>query len=119
MPIIRREDVAGEPLFPGIHSHPLVRPQAGAVSLTVNELVIQPGASVPLHVHPTHEEAMVVLEGQLDARLGDQRTQVSPGAAILAPKEVPHMLTNRGRTPARILAIFPVATPQRQLVEDR
>lgn len=118
MPIIRREDIPGEPLFPGILSRPLVRSQVGAASLTVNELVIQPGSSVPLHIHPTHEEAMIILEGQLEARLGDQRAQMNPGSAILAPKKVPHMLTNRGATPARILAIFPTTAPQRQIIQD-
>lgn len=116
MPIIRKDQLTPESPFAGVTSHPFVRAQTGAVALTVNELVIQPGAGVPLHIHPTHEEAMVILEGALEAKLGDQVSEVRPGTAIVAPRDVPHMLTNKGSAPARILAIFPTTAPQRKVL---
>ncbi|MBI4233729.1 MAG: cupin domain-containing protein [Chloroflexi bacterium] len=116
MPILDGSAIASQEVFPKVHSKPLVRKEVGAVSLTVNDMAVAPGASIPLHIHPTHEEAIVVLEGAVEATLGDEVRTLGPGHTILAPKGVKHMLANRTRGPARVLAIFPTTDPQRQLL---
>jgi quercetin dioxygenase-like cupin family protein len=99
-----------------VTSKGVVRKEVGAERLTVNEVTLAPGAAIPLHIHPTHEEAIVILEGDVEAVLGDATYRLTGGYTILAPTGVKHMLRNVGRTPARILAIFPTLDPQRQFL---
>ncbi|MBI4337169.1 MAG: cupin domain-containing protein [Chloroflexi bacterium] len=116
MPVIRTADSQPQSLWEGITSRALVRKEVGAAALTVNEVTVAPGASIPLHIHPTHEEGIVILEGDVEATLGDEKRKVTGGYTVLAPKGVKHSLKNVGKAPARILAIFPTTEPQRVLV---
>lgn len=116
MPILRHADSPGQQPWEGVLSKGIVRKEVGAERLTVNEITLAPGASIPLHIHPTHEEAIVILEGQIEATLGDAVQRISGGHTVLAPTGVKHMLKNVGNGPARILAIFPTTDPQRQLL---
>ena len=80
----------------------------GADSLTVMELEMSDGSVVPTHTHPT-EEAMVVMEGELEALVGDTVENVGPGRTVLAPAGVKHGLTNRSGASSRVMAIFPTS----------
>lgn len=116
MPILRHADSPVQQPWAGVSSKGVVRKEVGAERLTVNEITLAPGAAIPLHIHPTHEEAIVIVEGQIEATLGDAVQRISGGHTVLAPTGVQHMLRNVGTTPARILAIFPTTEPQRQLL---
>jgi quercetin dioxygenase-like cupin family protein len=116
MPIIRH--AAQKPLepYPGIKSLPVARKEFGAVSLSISDTTVRPGARIPLHIHPGHEEAIVILEGELEATLGDEVRVLGPGNTVLAPPDVKHKLENKGKVPARFLAIFPVIEPKRSFL---
>lgn len=116
MPIIRREDVPMEEEG-GLRRQPIARSDLGAASLTVTEITLLPGGRIPLHIHPGHEECIMILEGRLEAVLGDEKKTVAAGNTIIAPDSVKHSLTNTSGRPARILAIFPTTDVQRQLLE--
>ena len=96
---------------------PIARGDLGAASLTITELTLQPGGQVPLHIHPGHEECMMVLEGTLESVLGDDKDTVAAGDTIIAPDSVRHSLTNISGQPAKVLAIFPTTNVQRQFLE--
>lgn len=112
MPILDRRDVPREVLSPGTERWALVDGTRGAQSLSVGDVHMAPGARVPLHYHPT-EEAMVILEGELEAVLGDQVIKVRPGQTVLAPPGVKHGFVNRSGAAARLMAIFPTAKIER------
>ena len=116
MPIIDRNDDAKEELSPGVDRWALVDGSKGAESLSVGDVVLQSGGTVPNHIHPT-EEAMVIVEGQLDAVLGDETIPVAAGQTVLAPAGVRHGFVNRSGAPARVMAIFPTANMERTLVD--
>ncbi len=116
MPILDKADVPREELSPGTDRWALVDGDRGAESLSVGDVSLAPGAKVPNHIHPT-EEAMVIVEGQLDAVLGDDVVSVSAGQTVLAPAGVRHGFVNRSGAPARIMAIFPTAKMERTLVD--
>lgn len=116
MPIVEVATVQPQELFPRVQSRGLVTKEVGARALTVNELTISPGAQVPLHIHPNHEEAFMVLEGEAEVTLGQDMHTLRPGYVALAAQTVPHRVVNRTRKPIRLLAIFPTTEPQRQLV---
>ncbi len=117
MPFISRDKAPTTNPFPGVTIRSLVGSEVGAVAVTVNENTVEPQQGVPAHVHPTHEEAVVVLEGEFRARVGEEERVVRPGDVILVPAGVRHRLISVGPRPGRLLAIFPTLAVVRQLVE--
>ena len=116
MPVIRKEETTMESLAPGVDRWTVVDGNNGADSLSVGDLTLQAEGAVRTHVHPT-EEAMVILEGELDAVLGDEVIKVKAGDTVLAPTGVKHGFINRSGASARLMAIFPTATIERTFVD--
>ena len=113
MPILYRANAKTEEGYPGIPRTILVDASHGAESLWVGRLEIDPGASVTTHIHPDTEEAMVILEGQLEAILGDELVTLGPGDTVLAPAGVKHGFVNRSGAKAVLFAVFPKTSFQR------
>ena len=106
-------DLTGELLSPRRRVRIIVRIQlVGTVIVVapitiVSHLEIGPGGRVTTHIHPDSEEAMVIVEGSLEAILGDQVVTLGEGDTVLAPAGVKHGFENRSGATARLLAIFP------------
>jgi quercetin dioxygenase-like cupin family protein len=65
------------------------------------------GTALPLHVHTNEDEQMVVLDGEVSVRVGEQTHRLGTGDTVALPRGVPH--AHRVESPvARILTI---ATP--------
>jgi quercetin dioxygenase-like cupin family protein len=105
MPIV---DNLGAPELPWRPNYRVwaVAGQDETVDCTLHYSTIEPGAGAPLHTHET-DELIVVLEGQLNGVLGDQRQIVETNQTMVIPKGVPHGFTAAGPTTARTLAFFP------------
>ena len=106
-PIISQADATTEVGYPGVERAVLVDATQGALSLYISHLEIGPGGRVTTHIHPDSEEAMVIVEGSLEAILGDQVVTLGEGDTVLAPAGVKHGFENRSGATARLLAIFP------------
>ena len=91
MPIINRDDYEKTELSPGVDRWALVDGEKGSESTSVGDVVVGVDGIVPTHIHPT-EEAMVILEGEMDAILGDEVVTVGVGQTVLAPPGVPARL---------------------------
>jgi quercetin dioxygenase-like cupin family protein len=116
MPYIQRDEIVESEPFPGMHSKALVGKDNGSVSLTVANAGLEPGAGVPLHIHPNHEEAILILEGAVEGVLGEEVRTLGPGDVLLAPAGVKHSIINRSNRPARVITIFPTTAPKRTFV---
>jgi quercetin dioxygenase-like cupin family protein len=116
MPILNKSDIKKDVLAPGVDRWAIVDGTQGADSLSVGDLTLAAGSTAATHIHPT-EEAMVILEGELEAVLGDEIITVKEGQTVLAPAGVRHGFTNRSGADARIMAIFPTAHIERTLVD--
>ena len=112
MPILDKSKAHMVEMSPGVEHWQLVASEQGAQALTVADLTLAPESQVSTHMHPT-EEAMVILEGELEAVLGDSVTTVSAGQTVLAPAGVKHGFVNRSGASARLMAIFPTANMER------
>ena len=66
---------------------------------------LDPGDNLGRHTDSA-EELLVILEGEIEAEVGDQKGKVSTGSLALVPKMVPHDLKNIGNTKARVLGVF-------------
>ncbi len=117
MPVIKRDDAVTEEGYPGVPRAVLVDATHGAQSLWVGHLEIAPGATITTHIHPDTEEAMVIVEGELEAVLGDEVVTLGAGDTVLAPAGVKHGFTNRSGGNAALLATFPKTEFQRVAVE--
>ena len=113
MPILYRADAKTEECYPGISRRILVDAIHGAKSLWVGHLEIAPGAQVINHIHPDTEEAMVIVEGQLDALLRIEVVNLGPGDTVLAPAGVKHGFINRSGAKTVLLTSFPKISFQR------
>jgi quercetin dioxygenase-like cupin family protein len=116
MVILNRRDAAAEEVHPGVIRRTLLDGERGSRSLTMGEVTMAPGSKVPTHVHST-EEGMVVLEGDLEAVLGDEVVDVTAGAVLLAPAGVRHGFANRSDSHARIATAFPTSKRDFKLVD--
>ncbi|MBI3329346.1 MAG: cupin domain-containing protein [Nitrospinae bacterium] len=95
---------------------PLVTEAGGAVSLTVKEVVMKPGATGRLHTHPT-DIAITLLEGSIQMIVGDEIRTVRSGYTLLAPPGVPHKLVNNTWVAARMLVICPTGRLETHFLE--
>ena len=116
MPILDKLDREPDAIRPGVDSWLHVNGELGAQSLMVASHSFAPESRVLPHVHSV-EEAMVVLEGELEAVLGDEVVTVRSGQTVLAPAGTRHGFVNRSRTRARLMAIFPVGSVELEVAD--
>jgi mannose-6-phosphate isomerase-like protein (cupin superfamily) len=62
------------------------------------------GFGPPLHVHHREDEGMLVLEGEIRFRQGEQEFVAGPGKLVWGPRKVPHAFKVQS-TSARALVI--------------
>ena len=65
--------------------------------------LLPPGSFVPPHIHPTQDEFIYMIEGELDLELGDQKSNAGVGDLIRLPMNEPHGLFNNGKVAVRCL----------------
>lgn len=80
---------------------------AGAKGISMNLVVIPPGASAKPHIHRGYESAIYLLEGRVETRygLGLRKSVINEaGDFIFIPADVPHQPFNLSATePARAI----------------
>jgi quercetin dioxygenase-like cupin family protein len=77
----------------------------GSQDLATVYFEIAPGDNLGRHTDSA-EELLIILEGKLSARVGEEFSAVESGHIVLVPKMVPHDLRNTGTQKARVLGIF-------------
>ncbi|MEO0363080.1 MAG: cupin domain-containing protein [Pseudomonadota bacterium] len=62
-----------------------------------------PGDHVPVHIHPTQDEFILVEEGELDVKLDGTWSKAGPGDLVKMPRGVPHGYFNKSDKPVKAL----------------
>lgn len=109
MPIVDHKAVPETPWRPNYHKWDLVGPNQG-VSSNLSYSVAEPGTGAPLHYHED-DELIVVLEGTIEVRLGDEVHCVGPDHTVVVPPNVPHSFKCLGPGKTKMLTFFPVPYP--------
>lgn len=94
------------PWRPGYRHFSLAGKDQG-IDCVVSQAVVQAGAGAPLHFHATEDEVLIVLEGTLDVRLGDERRLVEAGHTVSIPAGMPHSFVAAGTSPAKFIGFLP------------
>lgn len=118
MTILRRPDQEESTPFQGGKMLLMAGVPTGATMTTVGDLTVQSGVKTGYHSHPNTEESIFVVEGEMEFRIGSTRFRVSTGDCVLAQQGIGHGLENVGDYPARVIAIYPAANPQREALDD-
>jgi quercetin dioxygenase-like cupin family protein len=72
------------------------------------------GTFVPPHIHPTQDEWIIVLDGNLEVEFGADVHKAGPGDTVRMPMGVAHGIFNRSGAEAKV--VFGVA-PSRKLYD--
>ena len=78
-------------------------PKAVCESTFAFETNSEPGQFVPVHIHPTQDEFILVQEGELDLKLDGVWTKARAGDLVRMPRGIPHGYFNKSDKPARAL----------------
>ena len=101
-----RSDVAPEVLDWGQLRWLSNPPVTGAGALTVIDVSLAPGKGHDFHKHPDQEEVLLIVAGQVEQWIGEERRILGPGDSAFVPKDVVHASFNAGDGEARIAAIL-------------
>lgn len=66
---------------------------------------LAPGEELGSHTDSA-EELLFVIEGEVEATVGEEQAPATPGAIVVVPKMAPHNIRNIGNTVARVLGFF-------------
>lgn len=78
-------------------------PKASCESAFAFEANSGPGQFVPVHIHPTQDEFILVQEGQLELKLDGKWSTAKAGDLVRMPRGIPHGYFNKSDTPCRAM----------------
>ncbi len=86
----------------------VVGKDATASEYVISDRSIAPGGFIPDHYHKWEDQTFHIIEGELEAKVGDQIMKIGPGDTIHTPRGVSHYMKNTGDIPAKLISyIFP------------
>ena len=118
MAIHKKKDLLPDSSENGITMTSLSGPERGDNMITVKEIFIDPGAEIPVHLHPDTEETHFLIKGKLIAILGNNEFEMNSRDCMLAPAGMPHGMKNHSNETARLLIMFPKVSFGRESVEN-
>lgn len=94
---------------PGIRVAFPITSADGTAAIATVWIELDPGGVLAEHTDSA-EELLFVVEGEVEASVGDERCSVRAGQLAVVPSLVPHGLRNLSDRRARILGVFASAT---------
>ncbi len=89
--------------FLGLATRVHAGPENTDGTLSVVEQVIPAGFASPWHVHHDEDESFLVLEGEMEITVSDEKLILGEGAFGRGPRGVPHGFRITGNKPARVV----------------
>ena len=65
-----------------------------------------PGDQAPPHIHHRSDEAFIVLDGELEVLVGDERRVLTAGQSAVIPAGTVHTFATRGAAGTRVIAVM-------------
>ena len=73
--------------------------------LSIVDHRVPAGFAPPPHIHEVSDEALLVLDGELEGFWGDQAWRAGPGSLVFMPHGIPHGFTVSAAGPGRIIVV--------------
>lgn len=89
-------------------------PKVHTRNVMIWHAVVPDGTFVPPHIHPTQDEWITMLTGELEVEFGSEVYKASPGDVIRMPMGIAHGIFNRSG--AEATCVFGVA-PSRKIFD--
>jgi quercetin dioxygenase-like cupin family protein len=97
------------PTAPGLRVAFPLDSATGTASTATVLFELDPGAELAVH-QDSAEELLIILQGTVEARVGNETGRVSKGQVALVPPMAPHGLRNDGEEVLRVLGTFSAST---------
>ena len=110
MPIVNNDEIPEIPWRNNYRKWNIVSDGDGTTSTSLSLSKVGTGAGAPLHKH-ADDEIIVILEGQLEVKIGNETTLVDANHTLVVPPNIPHAFRNLGPGEAKLLTFFPVRNP--------
>lgn len=92
----------------GEYTNVIVNVEQSGGAYVISDGIIAPNSSIPDHYHLWEDQTFHVLEGKLEAKIGEQIWVLEAGDSVHCPRGISHYMKNIGETNARLLSyIFP------------
>ena len=92
--------------WPGMGDLGLISRSSGSKALLFGNLVFAPGDGFNFHHHPNQEEVIYLIEGSLEAWIGQEKRTVSRGDTVYLPAGTVHACFNLSDQEARMFVIL-------------
>lgn len=74
----------------------------------ITDGIIEPGGFVPDHYHKWEDQTFHIMEGSVEAKIGEEWYNLAVGDTVHCPRGTSHYMKNNGTTNARLVSyIFP------------
>jgi quercetin dioxygenase-like cupin family protein len=73
--------------------------------LSIVDHRVPPGFAPPPHIHQASDEALLILDGQVQGFCGDEAWQAGPGSLVFLPRAIPHGFAVSDAGPGRIIVV--------------
>ena len=83
-------------LFPGVAIHAI-----GGEQVMLCHVTYEPGTTVRRHSHPTAEQVMWIVDGDVTMTIGDETKTLGAGDVVVVNRGLEHELYDRGRDDVR------------------
>ncbi len=103
------DDFTLMPIRPGLRVSFPFHSATGTASTATVLFELDPGAELPVH-RDSAEELLVVLQGEAEARVGDEVGRIGTHQVALVPPMAPHGLRNVGEDVLRVFGTFSSST---------
>jgi mannose-6-phosphate isomerase-like protein (cupin superfamily) len=93
--------------------------QEGVEGLAVGMTILAPGKSSSFHSHDGECETWLIVSGEGEVRVGDEREPVGPESVVFLPRNLKHQIINTGQGPLRMFWIYTPPGGEKSVLEGK
>ena len=93
--------------------------QVDVEGLSVGMTILPPGKSSSFHSHDVECETWIIVSGEGEVRVGEERELVGPESVVFLPRNIKHQIINTGQGPLRMFWIYTPPGGEKSILEGK
>jgi len=93
--------------------------QVHVEGLSVGMTILSPGKSSSFHSHDVECETWIIVSGEGEVRVGEERELVGPESVVFLPRNIKHQIINTGQEPLRMFWIYTPPGGEKSILEGK